>query len=183
MRHNYNLDRLIEYSLDPIPDPTKVVNPAYRSLDKQVRNNKAKQRRLFSEFGKIQLHDEIEPAEVEKYQTKKADLQEEIQNLQIEVVKLKQQRKKVPRHITISELPEAEKFDALSSASKYLLDTIKMVAYRAETAMVNIIRKTMSRPDDGRKLLKAIYSTEADILPDEKNGTLTVNLHHLTNHC
>ena len=67
MRHNYNLDRLIEYSLDPIPDPTKVVNPAYRSLDKQVRNNKAKQRRLFSEFGKIQLHDEIEPAEVEKY--------------------------------------------------------------------------------------------------------------------
>ena len=80
-------------------------------------------------------------------------------------------------------MPEAEKFDALSSASKYLLDTIKMVAYRAETAMVNIIRKTMSRPDDGRKLLKAIYSTEADILPDEKNGTLTVNLHHLANHC
>ena len=183
MRHNYNLDRLIEYSLDPIPDPTKVVNPAYRSLDKQVRNNQAKQRRLFSEFGKIQLHDEIEPAEVEKYQTKKADLQEEIQNLQIEVAELKQQRKKVSRHVTISELPEAEKFDALSSASKYLLDTIKMVAYRAETAMVNIIRKTMLRPDDGRKLLKAIYSTEADILPDEKNGTLTVNLHHLTNHC
>ena len=41
----------------------------------------------------------------------------------------------------------------------------------------------MSHPDAGRKLLRAIYQTEVDLLPDETNNTLTVNLHHLANHC
>jgi hypothetical protein len=59
-----------------------------------------------------------------------------------------------------------------------------MIAYRAETAMVNIIRKTMRRGvDDGRSLLRAIYQTEVDLIPNEKDKTLTVKLHHLANHC
>jgi hypothetical protein len=41
----------------------------------------------------------------------------------------------------------------------------------------------MSHPDDGRKLLRAIYQTEVDLIPDEKNNMLTVILHHLANHC
>jgi hypothetical protein len=57
-----------------------------------------------------------------------------------------------------------------------------MVAYRAETAMVNVLRTGMSKVDDGRSLLRAIYQTEADLIPDEKNKTLTVRLHHLANH-
>jgi hypothetical protein len=32
----------------------------------------------------------------------------------------------------------------------------------------------MSRDDDVRSLLRAIYRTEADLLPDEGKGTLTV---------
>jgi len=57
-----------------------------------------------------------------------------------------------------------------------------MIAYRAETAMVNILRPHLSRPDEARKLLQTIYKTEVDLLPDEKNQTLTVRLHHLANH-
>ena len=41
----------------------------------------------------------------------------------------------------------------------------------------------MSRADDGRRLLKAIYQTEVDLIPDEKNKILIVKLHHLANHC
>ncbi len=29
MRENYNLDRLIDHSTDPIPDTTRVINPEY----------------------------------------------------------------------------------------------------------------------------------------------------------
>jgi lipopolysaccharide biosynthesis regulator YciM len=57
-----------------------------------------------------------------------------------------------------------------------------MVAYRAETAMVNILRETMSRSDDARKLLQAIYTTDADLVPDLEKNILTVRLHHLANH-
>ena len=63
------------------------------------------------------------------------------------------------------------------------LDTIKMIAYRAETAMVSITREEMAREDDGRALLRSLYQTEVDLMPDEKNKTLTVKLHHSANHC
>ncbi len=57
-----------------------------------------------------------------------------------------------------------------------------MVAYRAETALVNILREKMSRTDDARQLVAAIFQSEADILPDHQSKTLTVRLYRLANH-
>jgi len=56
-----------------------------------------------------------------------------------------------------------------------------MIAYRAETAMAQILRHSMTRHDDARSLLRAIYSTEADIVPDPQAKTLTIRLHPLAN--
>src|SRR6516164_9140658 len=55
------------------------------------------------------------------------------------------------------------------------------VAYRAETAMAQILRQNMTRHDDARSLLRAIYSTEVDIVPDPQANTLTIRLHPLAN--
>jgi hypothetical protein len=56
-----------------------------------------------------------------------------------------------------------------------------MIAYRAETAMAQILRQNMTRHDDARSLLRAIYSTEVDIVPDPQAKTLTIRLHPLAN--
>ena len=56
-----------------------------------------------------------------------------------------------------------------------------MIAYRAETAMANSLREHLKRPDEARRLLRALYTTEADLLPDPEAGTLTVRLHHGAN--
>jgi len=56
-----------------------------------------------------------------------------------------------------------------------------MFAYRAETAMASLLRECLSTPDEARRLLQALYQSEADLLPDHQQGTLTVQLHHLTN--
>ena len=109
-------------------------------------------------------------------------MQEEIRHLEREVDKLKQERKATKKHITIAELPEDERFSRLSTQSKYLIDTIKMIAYRAETAMSNLLRERMSHPDEARSLFRAIYNAEGDILPDPEAGTLTIRLHQLANH-
>ena len=58
-----------------------------------------------------------------------------------------------------------------------------MIAYRAETAMANILRDTLSHPDQARRLLQSLYKTEADLLPNANQGTLTVRLHHMANAC
>jgi hypothetical protein len=56
-----------------------------------------------------------------------------------------------------------------------------MIAYRAETTMVQIVRQKMTRHDDARSLLRAVYSTEVNILPDPQATTLTIRLHPLAN--
>ena len=48
--------------------------------------------------------------------------------------------------------------------------------------MTNILGSSMKKLDERRILLRSIYQAEADLLPDEKNGTLTVKSHHLSNH-
>jgi hypothetical protein len=81
----------------------------------------------------------------------------------------------------VQDLPEDQKFKQLSTQSKHLIDTIKMTAYRAETAMANNLRENMSHPDEVRTLLRALYKTEADLLPDLEAQILTIRLHHLAN--
>jgi hypothetical protein len=39
-----------------------------------------------------------------------------------------------------------------------------MIAYRAETAMANSLREHLKRPDGARRLLRALYTTEAEVL-------------------
>jgi hypothetical protein len=78
-------------------------------------------------------------------------------------------------------LPKEARFDRLSTQSKHLVDTIKMVAYRAETTMVQIVRQKMARHDDARSLLRSLYSTEVDIAPDAQAKPLTIRLHPLAN--
>jgi prepilin-type processing-associated H-X9-DG protein len=183
MREHYGLDRLVDYALKEIPDATQVVNPEYRRLDGQVRSKRGHLTRKLAAFSAMGLKGEIEPKKVAAFEQKKAELQEQIEGLTKELDYLKGQRKAVEHHITIAELPEEERFKQLSTQSKHLIDTIKMVAYRAETAMAQMAREAMHREDDARSLLRALYSTEADLLPDEQAGTLTVRVHHQANRC
>ena len=182
-RENYGLDRLADYSTLTVSETVKVVNPAHRRLDGQVRSATGKLSRLLAQFGAMNLGDTIEPEKVEPFMQKKAALQEQIDLLRNEVQTAKAQRKDTPKHVTLGELPEAERFKQLGTQSKHLVDTLKMIAYRAETAMANSLREQdrLARPDEARSLLQALYKTEADILPDHEAGTLTVRLHHSAN--
>ena len=179
MREHYGLDRLVDYATESIPETTKVVNPAYRSLDGQVRRANGLLVRKRAMFGALSLEGEIEPSQVEPFEHKKATLQEEIMAATQELAALKATRKATPKHLTMGELPDGERFEQLRTQSKHFMDTIKMVAYRAETAMTQVVRETMARHDDARSLLRTLYRTEVDLLPDEHANTLTVRLHHL----
>jgi hypothetical protein len=50
-----------------------------------------------------------------------------------------------------------------------------MIAYRADTVMANSLREHLKRPDEAWRLLRALYTREADLLPDPAAGTLTVS--------
>ena len=180
-REHFSLDRLVDYRTEAISEPLRVVNPDYRHLDGQVRSATGKLTRRLAKFAAMTLEEPIEPKHVEPFVRRKAALQEEIETLQHQLDALKAKRQDTPHHITVDELPEEARFRQLSTHSKHLLDTIKMVAYRAETAMATSLREHLKRPDEARRLLRALYTTDADLLPDPDAGTLTVRLHHSAN--
>jgi len=179
MRQHYGLDRLAEYGTEPIPAPIQTVNPAWRKLDAQVRTLGEKRRRQLVLFGELDLSGLAEK-EVEGYQQKKAQLQEAIEELGRQLQQLKVQRKQTPHHIAVKDLPESDRFSRLLTERKHFIDTIKLIAYRAETSMASLLRDKLSRADDARALLRQIYDTEVDLIPDLEKKTLTVRLHHLT---
>lgn len=181
MMQHFGIDKLLEYKTDPIAETTRVVNPAYRELDGKIRSNNGKLARRKATFGAIVLEGELEKEKVEEYERQKAELQEEISFLQKETDELKARRKECPRHITFAELPEGEQFSALANDKKQIVDTIKMIAYRAETALANLIKPYMTDKREARAFLRQIFASEADLKPDEENKTLTVSLHNLTN--
>jgi prepilin-type processing-associated H-X9-DG protein len=183
MRIHFGLDQLIDYSTEAIPDATQVVNPAYRELDGLVRKTAGQLSRKLAQFGALSLQGEIAATNVEGFEQKKATLKEQVDHLQTEVDRFKAERKTTDHHIPVSKLPDDNRFTRLATQSKHLIDTIKMIAYRAETAMAHVLREQMSRPDEARTLLREVYRTEADLVPNHADKTLTVRLHHLTNHC
>ena len=180
MREQYGLDRLVEYGTEMIPDITTVVNPQWRRLDSQVRSKTGQRHRLHAQFGAMALSEGLSEDEVQTYQRREGELQEQIQHLDVEIDELKQQRKQTDHHIPVKSLPEEERFTRLRTERKHFLDTIKMIAYRAETSLVSVLREHLARSDDARTLVRQIFETEADLLPDAMNKTLTVRIHHLT---
>lgn len=181
MRQEYNLDRLATYGAEDIPDDTRVVNPQYRRLDGEVRKTTAQLVRKRAQLQAADLSEVTDQARMEKLQQKHGELLEEVVRLEEAQTELKGKRKEEPKHIKAGDLPPEERIHRLTTQSKHFVDTIKMTAYRAESAMANILREKMSRQDDARALLRAIYSNDADLIPDEQGKTLTIRLHHLAN--
>ena len=171
---------LVQYGTEEIPATVTVLNPAWRELNRQVRQKQAECKSLQKWQQNVGLAQPLSEATVRHYEQHQGQLQARIEQLQPVLEQLQQQRKQTPRQIAVQDLPEPDRFTQLRTERKYFLDTIKMIAYRAETSMASTVREKLKRSDDARALLRQIYDTEADLRPDLEAKTLTVHLHHLT---
>ncbi len=182
MMENFDIDALTGYSLSGFNETKHVVNPIYRRLEREIKKLAGKLGRRKAKFHDFQMKESgLTPKKMEKYEHKKGELREEIEFLQKELESLKKERKQTKKHIPYEELPDEEQFKRIAPARKQLLDTIKMIAYRAETAMAQVLQEYLGRKDDTRPLLRQIYKADIDLVPDDSSKTLTVKLHRLTN--
>jgi hypothetical protein len=180
MEH-FNLDRLIDYQLEPVDETTRVVNPAWRKLDGEIRKRAAALVRCKARLCELQLKGELDAQKAGRYMHDAEALRADIEREDAEIARLKEQRKQAGKHITAGELPEEEKWLKLATRSKHFIDTIKIIAYRAETAMAHIVREKLNahHQDEARSLIRDICTTEANLIPDEQAKTLSVELHSL----
>jgi len=182
MMEHYAIDLLSEYGTETIPGTNQpVVNPNWRDLNRQSRSLKGKLVQRQARFAAMTLHPESDEKEVLKWEQRKTNLVEELEQLDHELDQVKQRLKETPKHVLWDELPAEQKFDRLASSRKRLTDTVKMIAYRAETAMTAIVREELAREDDARALLRDIFRSEADLLPDTTQGVLEVRVHAMAN--
>jgi len=180
MREHYGLDRLAEHGTQPLPDTTRVINPAWRELDGQLRRQNALLSSQARKLAALPLPEDLEPAKMQTVQRKHGELHQLIEQTKERVAHLKQQRKALPKHLEIRDLPEKDRFSQLKTERKHFVDTIKLVAYRAETALAHLAREKMARLDDARSLIRQAFHSAADLIPDYSSNTLTVRLHPLS---
>jgi hypothetical protein len=176
---HYGLDKLIEYGTEPLPDTTRVVNPAWRQKDQAVRRERAVLQRQQAEFGALALPVDASPQAITRFEQEKGQLLERLRQREQQLTTLKIERKAAPKHVTLKELPEVQRFAQLRTTKKHFVDTIKLIAYRAETSLVQVAREKLQREDDARALVRQVFSNAVDLQPNPKDKTLTVRLHRL----
>ncbi len=174
MMKHYDIDGLVQYGSEEIPGTTKVVNPAWRELDKAIRTKRTCIRRLQAKLGAQALRNEGADIQL------RAERVQDIQRLEEDIKQLRATQNQTARKVPIDELPEDQRPRQLRPLAKMFTDTVKMIAYRAETAMVQLLRPHLTKEDEARALIRELFVSSADIEPDEENKTLTVRIHRMT---
>lgn len=177
----YGIDGLASYMPQAAPARTSIVNPAWRTADAQVRNLRYKLNRLHSQrSANVLPHDPNEKDRI-AWQHRQAELTRTINDTSQAWEQAKKQRQSLTKRIPIEQLPEDQRPQLIGQNRKNLIDTIAMIAYRAECAQALILRDHLARPDDAKALAKALYRTSGDLIPDPAAKTLTIRLHRGAN--
>ena len=167
LREQFNLDSLPSHDLEPLDPDAQVVNPVRRALEKtirRVRSRLATARNRLAEA--LQQH----------HRDTATRLDADANALAAELDQLKQQRAHTLTHVRAGDLPEQDKLDALPVGGRLFLDLVRMIAYRAETRMMAPVITTQGKKPNARRLLRALLTSDANIIPVPANGILRIQL-------
>lgn len=181
MLADYSLDHLIQYGTEHIDVESKIVNPAYRAINYQLKKEREKLQRLkASLLKKVKLNTTEQLDQFKQTVATKAMLLTQIEAKQKLVNQLTTNRNEIPAKIKLGELPEQKRYTKLKTESAYFMSTLKMICYRAESAIANLLQNMYGRyTEEKRMFIKNIITTPADLIPDMKNNTLTIKLQSL----
>jgi hypothetical protein len=174
-----DLDRLAGYGAEDAPEDAEVRNPAWRCLDQQARRLRAERADIIAARGRDLLIGD-DPAEAVAFLARTAALKQRLDAVQQKLDAANASLRSTPRRVPLSQLPEADRPKLISPHRQRFITTLKIIAYRAESAVCAFLRQHLSHGDEARSLAKRIWAQPGDIVPDYQAKTLTVRLHHFT---
>jgi hypothetical protein len=179
---NFGIDSITSYVKRNLPDTSQIINPAYRELQNQQKKLATSITGLKMKYAEISLSENnLSDKQMEKHIRKKAVLKQEIDALKEKRANIIAQKKVTDKNIMFGDVFENKTLETSINERKFFLDTIKIIAYRAETALANLIKKKMAVPERARSLIRTIYQSDADIKVDNDNKMLHVKIHR-SNH-
>lgn len=181
MRQEYDIDRIIQYGVNELDKSIMVVNREYSNLTyrlKKLRERIARRQAKLYVLLEKNISDEME--QTGKNIQKQLLLSKEIELFEAKEKDIISQRAQHPYKISIGEMPENIRYNKLKTESKHLQNIIKIICYRAETAIANLLSCYYRKSSDEiRALVKSIIFAKADLYPNYQTNTLTVRLNSL----
>jgi len=179
---DFDFDRMIEYGTEPVDQKRTIPNPDYSKLTCQIKKDREKKSRI-----EARVYQQMEDIDVTGVSylvpniLKNSHLIEQINSYKDQINVLLAERKSVPSRISIAQMPEEKRYNKLKQEGKKLKNAIIMLVYRSESALFNTISEFYNDTEkEGRVLLKEIFTTDADMIPDFENNILTIFLHSLS---
>ena len=181
MRHEFALDHLPTTAVEPADPQRSVPNPARKEKKRQLSQVNGELAEVEQAYGQ-HAHDnpEHQIRTVRGFKIAHADLGREINKLRAERERLEAELDALPKRVPVHETMDGAPVVQLERERKIITDTFKMVAYRAETQLANLVGPLLpSRDDEARKFMRQVFELPADLLPDYAQGTLRVRLHSM----
>jgi hypothetical protein len=167
LREQFNLDSLPTHDLEPLDPDAQVVNPVRRALEKTIR-------RVRSRLAAVR--NRLVPAQQEPDSDTANRLEADAKALAGELDELQQQRVDTPTHVRAGDLSEQDKLDALPLGGRLFMDVVRMIAYRAETRMMAPLIGAQGKKPNARRLLRALLTSDANIIPEPAQDILRIQL-------
>ncbi len=183
MRQHFALDALVTYAVEPADPERSIPNPQRKVLAKALSTNRAALKELEQTYGQqARTNSEAQRPTMRGFKIAQAGLGRRITALEAKISKLAARLTALPKRVPVKAVLDEAEIVKLAPEAKHLTDAIKMVAYRAETALVRSLPPHYMRTEDeGRALIREMLLTSADILPQPDHHRLVVRLHSLAN--
>jgi hypothetical protein len=179
---DYDFDKMVSFGVETIDLEKTVVNPVYRKFSHQLKKLREKKQRISSKFYPlVEQVIEGDLEEMPEITDKQMQYKLLLEQYSKEEEQLLEQRKKHQPRITLAQMPDQERYNKLKTESKILMNVIKMICYRAESAVASLITPYLENAENEKRMLvKQIIESNADLIPDYQSNTLTLTLYSLS---
>ncbi len=182
MRQEYDLDRIYEYAVQQLDEDIKVVNPDHAKLTYQIKKVREKISRKKAALYQLETENlKADLDQASKYENKQSKILSELNALEINENELIKERKQYTYKIALKEMPQHKRYNQLKQERNQFINIIKMICYRAETTLATILPQNFRKTkNEKRAFIKSIIKRKANIMPDYKNKTLTIELYSMS---
>src|SRR5581483_6601430 len=140
MREEFLLDALVDYRIEAEDSTRMIPNPERRALDKQIRAARAELSEVERQYGAAAADNtEQNRPTMRGFKIAYGKLGKQLRAARERLSKLIEKRRNVPSRLEIRDMSERAVVK-LATERKHLTDIIKMLAYQAESDLLNLLR-------------------------------------------
>jgi len=179
MGHEFDLDHLCTYEVEPADSERLVPHPQRKKLEQQIKTAQTALGQLVGRRG------DLKPGATLRLKGRTLDedgVDQLLWQREDDIKRLKKRRDALAKEVPLDQVLDPERIVQLERERKLLTDAFKMIAYRAESQLARWVAPLFKRhEDEARKFLRSVFRAIADLIPDAQRSTLTVRFHGLAN--